>query len=153
MLRPGEHAEQPAEHQLEATLRVLRRQLRHRWLRADQRLERGDEIDHELPVRAQCLTQRLAPTAELRVALAEKRSNEALKSLGESRIGDVALVLVELARGEQSALRHQHLVQLVDHRGLPEARIAGDHHEFRPFALDRAIEGGEQGCDLGLPAV
>ena len=36
MLRPGEHAEQAAEHQLETALCVLRRQLRHGGLRADQ---------------------------------------------------------------------------------------------------------------------
>ena len=100
MLRPGEHAEQAAEHQLEAALGVLRRQLRHRWLRADQQLELGDEVEHELAVRAQRLPQRLAPRPQLGIALAQQRPDQALERLRQRRIGDVAFVLIELAGGE-----------------------------------------------------
>ena len=39
MLRPGEHAEEAPEHQLEAALRVLRRQLGDRRLLADDELQ------------------------------------------------------------------------------------------------------------------
>ena len=153
MLRPGEHAEQAAEHQLETALCVLRRQLRHGWLRADQWLQRGDEVDHELAVRAQCLPQRRAPRAKLGVAFAEQRADQTLQRLGKRRIGDVALVLVELAGGEQAAGRYQHLVQLVDDRRLADAGIAGHQHEFRRAALDHAVEGGEERSDLALAAV
>ena len=51
MLRPGEHAEEPPEHQLETVLRVLRREVGHRRLLADDERELGNQIDHELAVR------------------------------------------------------------------------------------------------------
>ena len=86
----------------------------------------------------------VAPRAQLRFALAEKRPNQALEGLGQRRVGDVALVLVELAGGEQPARRHQHLVQLVDDRGLADAGIAGDQHQLRRPLADDAVEGGEQ---------
>ena len=95
----------------------------------------------------------VAPTAQLGVALAEKRPDEALEGLRQRRIRDVALVLVELAGGEQPARRHQHLVQLIDDRGLADAGIAGDQHQLRRAALDDAVEGGEQGLDLARPPV
>ena len=79
--------------------------------------------------------------------------DQALKGLRQRRIGDVALVLVELARGEEPARRHQRLVQLVDDRGLADAGIAGDQHQLRRAARDDAIEGGEQGLDLALSPV
>ena len=57
MLRPGKHAEKAPEHELEAALRVLRRQLRDRRLVAEDELQFGDNVDHEPPVRAQRLHQ------------------------------------------------------------------------------------------------
>src|SRR6202043_1463802 len=83
----------------------------------------------------------------------EKRAHEALKRLRQCRIGDVALVLIELAGGEKAARRHQRLVQLIDDGGLADAGIAGDQHQLRPAAGDDAVEGSEQGLDLALPAV
>src|SRR5262249_2441295 len=103
MLRPGEDAEEAPEHQLEAPVRVLGRQLRDRWLVAEDARELGDEVDQELAVRAQCLPQGGAPTAQLGLARAEQWPHEALKRLRERRIRDVTLVLVELARREQAA--------------------------------------------------
>ena len=153
MLRPGEHAEEAPEDQLEASLRVLRRQLGHRRLLADDELQLGDQIHHELPVRTQRLAERLTPAAELRFALRQERTDQTLKGLREGRIRDVALVLVELARGKQAARRHQHLVQLVHDRGLADPGIAGDQHQLRRAALDDALEGGEQGLDLALAPV
>ena len=115
MVRSREHADEPPKHQLETSSRVLGSELRNRWLVSDDQLELRDEVDHEPPIRAQRLDQRVAPTTQLGVALAEKAPDEALKGLGERRIGDVALVLIELPRREQSARRHEHFVQLVDH--------------------------------------
>ena len=134
-------------------MRLLRRKLRDRRLFADDELQFGDEVDHEPSVRAQRLTEGVAPARQLGVALAEKRSHKALKSLGERRIGDVALVLIELARREQAARRHEHLVQLIDDGGLADAGIAGDQHQLRSAALDDAVEGGEQGIDLARSPV
>ena len=53
VLRPGEHAEEPPEHQLEAVLRILRRQVRNGRLFPDDELDLRDEVDDQLAVRAQ----------------------------------------------------------------------------------------------------
>src|SRR5262245_12119714 len=83
MFRPGEDADKPPKHQLETPLRVLGRKLRDRWLFSDDELQLGDDVDHEPSIRAQRLQKGVAPTAQLGVALAEKRPDEALKSLGQ----------------------------------------------------------------------
>ena len=112
MFRSGEDADEPAEiTSWNRALRVLRFKFGDRWLLTDDELQFGDEIDHQSTVRAQRLQQGVAPTAKLRVALAKKRSHQALKGLRQRRIGDVTFVLVELARGEQAARRNEHLVQ------------------------------------------
>ena len=113
----------------------------------------GIRVDHELAVRAQRFGQRGAPGRQLGLALAQQRPDQALKGLRQGRVGNVALVLVELAGGEQPARRHQHLVQFIDDRGFADAGIAGDQHQLRRAALDDAIEGGEQGLDLALSPV
>src|SRR5208337_4636106 len=134
MFRPGEDADKSTKHQLEAPLRVLWWKLRNRWLFADEELQLGDDVDHEPAVRAQRIHEGHTPTRQLGVALAEKGSHEALKSLRRRRIGNVAPVLVELARGEQSPRRHKRLVQLIDDRGLADAGIAGDQNQLRRAA-------------------
>ena len=131
----------------------LRLELRDRRLLADDELQFGDEVDHEPRIRLQRLQKRVAPGRQLGVALAEKRPHQALKRLRQGRIGNVALVLVELAGGEQPARRHEHLVQLIDDRGLADAGIAGDQHQLRRAAPDDAVEGGEQGLDLARSPV
>ena len=113
----------------------------------------GIEVGHEPCIRLQRLQKCVAPGRQLGVALAEKRPHQTLKRLHQRRIGNVALVLVELARREEPARRHQHLVQLIDDRGLADAGIAGDQHQLRRAALDDAIEGGEQGRDLARSPV
>src|ERR1700694_2391847 len=107
MFMAREGGDEASEPQREPRLRLLRRQLRDRRWFADNELQLGDEVDHEPPVRAQRLHKGVAPTAQLGVALAEKRWHEALKSLHQRRIGDVALVLIELAGGEKAARRHE----------------------------------------------
>ena len=153
MFRPREHADEPPKHELETSLRVLWRKLRDGRLVTDDELQLGNEIDHEPAVRAQRLQKGVAPTAQLVVALPEERPNEALKSLRQRRIRDVALVLVELARREKPARRNEHLVQFIDDRRFADAGISRDQHQFRRAALDDAIEGGEQGLDLARTPV
>ena len=58
MFRPGEHADEPPEHQLETPSRVLRRELGNRRLVSDDELQLRDEVDHEPSVRAQRLRRR-----------------------------------------------------------------------------------------------
>ncbi len=152
MLRSGKDADKPSKHQLETPLRVLRRQLGHRGLFSNDVLEFRHQVDYEPSIRAESLQEGVAPTAQFGVALAQKRPHEALKSLSESRIRDVTLVLIELARGEQPA-RHQHPVQLIDDGGLADARVARDQHQLRSATSDHAVEGGEQALDLALSPI
>ena len=62
-------------------------------------------------------------------------------------------MLVELARREQAARRHQHLVKFIDDRGLADAGISRDQHEFRSAAIDDAIEAGKQSRDFALSPI
>ena len=50
-----EYPKEAPEHHLEAVLRFLRRQVRDRRLFADYELQFGNEVDHELTIRAQRL--------------------------------------------------------------------------------------------------
>ena len=50
MFRPSEDADKPPEHQLETALCLLRRKPRDRRLLSDEKLQLGDNADHELPV-------------------------------------------------------------------------------------------------------
>ena len=109
----------------------LGRKLGDRRLVADDELQFGNEVDHEPPVRAERLQKRVAPGRQFGFALAEKGPDEALKGLRERRIGDVALVLVELAGCKQPARRNERLVQLIDDGGFADAGISGDQHQLR----------------------
>src|SRR5260221_12894300 len=96
MFRPGEDADEPSEHELEAALGLLRLKLRDGWLFSDYERQVGDEIDHQPSVRAKRLQKGIAPTRQLGVALAEQRSHKTMKSLHQRRVGDVPFELVEL---------------------------------------------------------
>src|SRR3979411_2344916 len=93
MLLARKHSDEAPEHHLEAVLRVLRRQLRDRWLFADHEFELWNEVDDELTIRPQRLAQGVPPSAKLGLALAQERADQALERLAQGRIGDVALVL------------------------------------------------------------
>src|SRR5271165_2592315 len=97
MLRAGEYADKPTKHQLETQLRVSWRKFRDRRLLADDEFQFGNKVGHEPTVSPERLQKRRTPTGELGVALAEKGSHKALKSLHQRRVGNVALQLVELA--------------------------------------------------------
>jgi len=97
MVCAREHADEATEHQLKSPLRLLRLKLGNRWLLADDELQLRDEVGHEPTVQAQRLHKGLTPTRQFGIALAEKRAHQALKGLHQRRIGNVALVLVELA--------------------------------------------------------
>src|SRR5215467_911506 len=151
MLRSREHVDEPLEHPLEAALRVLRRKLRHRRRVSDNELQVRDQVDYELSVGAQRITKGVAPAAQLGVALAQERTDQAPERLRQRRIRDVTLVLVELARGEQPTGWDQHLVQLMNDSRLADAGMARDQHQLRRAASDDAVERRKQGLDLACP--
>src|SRR5579859_2177543 len=97
MFRPGEYANETSEDKLETALSLLRLKLRDRRLVSDDELQFGDEVGHELCIQLERLQKRAAPDLQFGVTLAEKRSYKALKCLHQGRIGNVALVLIELA--------------------------------------------------------
>src|SRR6185437_6394396 len=95
----------------------------------------------------------IAPFAQLCFALAQKWADEALKSLRQSGIRDVALVLVELARCKKAAWRHQGLMELIDDGGLADTGVSGNEHQLRPTAGYDAIKGSEQSINLSISSV
>src|SRR5277367_1250849 len=97
MFRAGEYANKATENELEAALRLLKLQLRDRRLVSDDELQFGDEVGHEPCIPLERLQKRAAPDRQFGVALAEKRPYKALKCLHQGRIGNVSLVLIELA--------------------------------------------------------
>src|SRR5262249_15768733 len=131
---------EPPDYELETLLRLLWRQLGHRRLLADDERELRDQVDHQSPVRLQRLEERVAPAGQVRLALAEERLDQLVKGLSDRGVRDVAPVLVELSRGKQkqAARRHEHRVQLVDHRSFPNARIPRPHHPAPPLVTTRA---------------
>ena len=153
VLRPGEYAEEPSEHHLEAVLCILRREVRNGRLFPDDELDLRDEVDDKLAVRAHRVLQRAPPPAHLRFALGEDLTDEGLEGLCQGRVRDVALVLVELAGREEAARRNKRLVQLIHHGGFADAGITGYEHEFWCAVGHDAVEGCEQGVDLALPPV
>src|SRR5215470_15844729 len=153
MLWPREHSHEAAKNQLKASLRILGRQLRDWTLLANDEPQLGDQVHNELPIRTQRFTQRLTPAAELYVALGQERTDQALKGLRQGGIGNVSLVLIELAPGKQATRRYQHRLQLVDDRGFADAGIPRDQDQFRGAAFDDPVEGGKQGPDLALATV
>src|SRR6266404_923001 len=118
VFRPSEYADKPPEHHLETPLCVLRFKIRDWWLFSEDEFQFRNQIHNEHSVRTQRLTNRLAPDAQLGLALGEKGADEALKGLRQRGIGDVPLVLIELAGREQAARRNEHLMQLIDDGGL-----------------------------------
>src|SRR6202049_51563 len=147
MLLAREHPEEAPEHHLEAVLRVLRRQVRDRWLLSDHELQPGNEVDDELSIWAQRLAQSIPPPAKLGLALGKERADKALESLAQRGVRDVALVLVELAGREQAARRYERPVQLVHPRGLADPGISGHEHELRRAVRHDPVEGREESID------
>src|SRR3979411_1290384 len=153
MLRFGEGAEEPPDDHLEAVLRLSRREVRNGRLFSDDELQLGNEVHDELTVLAERLSQRVSPTAKLRLTLSEDRANKTPESLCESGVPDAAFVLVELAGREQATRRDQRLMQLVCHRGFANPGIAGHEHELRDSMVHVSHEGSEQRVDLALAPV
>src|SRR5262249_53498963 len=97
MFRPREYADESTEHQLKASLRILWGKFGDWRLFSYEEPQFANQVHNELAVRIQRVMKRVAPFAQLRLALGQKRTDEALKGLGQRGIRDVALVLVELA--------------------------------------------------------
>src|SRR5262249_8990379 len=153
VLGPSEDPQKPSEHELEAALRVLWRQFRDHGLVADNDLQVGDEIHHELAVRSERLMERMSPATQFVVALGQERTDQALKGRRGGGVRIVGFVRVELARRKQGARWNEYLVQLVHDGRLADPGIARDEHELGCTAVDDAIERGKQSLDVACPSV
>src|ERR1700678_1153562 len=100
MFLPGKNTDESAEHELETVLRLLRVEFRNRRRGIDNELQFWDEVGHEPCIWNQRLQKRIAPDRQFGIALAEKLPHQALKGLHQGRIRNIALVLIELARGD-----------------------------------------------------
>src|ERR1700754_3428583 len=110
VLLASKHPEEAPEDHLEAILRLLRRQIRHWRVFSDDDFQIGNEVDHELAICTQRLAERSPPPAKLALTLGEQRADKGLECLAQSRVRNVALVLVELAGREQATRRHGRLL-------------------------------------------
>src|SRR5260370_19021907 len=97
VVRPGECADEPPEHQLEAVLRVLRRKLGDGRLLPDDKLELRNQVDDELTVWTHGLPQRILPMVYFLIPSSQDLINECPKGLRERCVRDVPSVLVEFA--------------------------------------------------------
>src|SRR6516164_9151766 len=114
MFRSRKYADEATEHEHETALRLLWVKCRDGWRLTDDQRQFGNEVGQESGIGLQRFQQGVAPARQLRFGLAEQRAHQALKRLHQRRIGDVALVLVELTRSKKAAGRYEHLVQLID---------------------------------------
>ena len=96
-----------------------------------------------------------APSSEPFFAFGQQLPHEGTKRLDQRAQRNVANDLVELAGDEIAPLANDGFVQLLDQRGLPDARIARDQHDRRPRvgALANSIERGQERCHFRLAAV
>src|SRR5258705_1523811 len=148
MFRPREYTEESAKYQMEPPLGILLRKFRNRWLLSNNGLQFRNESHHQLSVRIQRVVKGIAPRAQILFALTQQWAGKALKSLRQGGIGDIALVLIELARCKKATRRNQRVVQLIDDGGFADSGIAGNHHHLRPAAGYRPTAGRSPGPDL-----
>ena len=153
VLRPGERAEEAPEHQLEAVLRLSRRQVWNGRLFPEDELQFRDGVDDQLPVWAHRIPQGAAPLTHLPFTLHEDLTDQGLEGQCQGCIRDVTLVLVEFARCEKPTRPDKHLVQLIHYGGFADAGITGYEHEFRCAMDHHPVESFQQGVDLALPPV
>ena len=97
---------------------------------ADDQLEFGYELDHKASVGAERLAQGPAPTFQLKLALTQKAADEPLESLSDRRVRNIALMLVELARGEKTAGRTSALCNSLTTEDLPIPEYPRDQHQL-----------------------
>src|SRR5215469_530880 len=96
MLCSGEHAQEAEKDDLETVLCFLRRQVNHRRLFSDHELQFRNEVNNELAVHSERLSQGIPPSAKLRLTLAQKRADNALEGLHQGGVRNIALVLIKL---------------------------------------------------------
>jgi len=97
VLAGGEHFQEARQDPVESILRLRRRQVGHRGLRAENVRDIGEDVDHELAVDVDRTLELISPSGNPLLALREDLPNELPQGFDEGRIGDIALERVELS--------------------------------------------------------
>src|SRR6185503_6793918 len=137
---------------MESVLSLERFELRNARLRADDELERRDDVDDELAVRVNRGVDCLAPHRDLVLAFRQQLLNEVLERRDERAEWNVLLQQVELARDEVAALARDGLVDLLHERRLADPGLARNRHCL-DTAARHALEAREQAARFRRTAV
>src|SRR5271156_2719454 len=153
VFRPRKHANEPLEHSLKPQFGIDGREDRYGRLWAYQSSEVGNEIGQQAALIADSFLDRVSPAGDVVRMAVQQLLNQSLKRLSQCRVGGVPEAQIEFSRNEDAARQHDDLVQLVDYRGLADARIARDQNELRAAMHHDAVEGGKKGGDLARASV
>ncbi len=105
MFLAAERGHELSEHHAEAVLCLARWQRRYGRLRADNQLDLGQHIDNQLAIDPNRGQDLLPPVGDARLAFGQQLLHQCAKRLREGGIGNIALVLIELAGNEIAMLR------------------------------------------------
>ncbi len=147
-----EHLDEAHEDELEAILRLGRRELGNGRLRADDDLELRDEIDDQARARRERRAQGAAPPREALLRLAEELLEQAAEGQGERPVRGALLELIELALDQIAVLTDDRFAELVDERRLADASVAG-HEAHARYAVRNVVEHRAKLFELPLAAV
>src|SRR5271166_6205143 len=150
---PSKRAKEPREERFKSDLRFMRREFRHERLLANNKLQFGNQIYHQLTVCADSFPDRISPMADFLFALTQDLAHKPLEGLPKGCVWDIPLLLVELPRNKNAARQRDHLVQLVDDRGFADSRVTRHEHQLRYAASDDPVEGAKKDCALRVTPI
>ncbi len=144
MLLAREHRDELPKHHAEPVLRFGRGQRRYGRLLADDQLYLGQHIDDELAVDTDRRLNPLAPAGDACFAFGQQLRHQFAKRLGQCGVGNVTLVLIELAGNEIAVPCDDRLAQCIDQRRLADSGVPGDGRQLRLAGCGHAVECGEE---------
>src|SRR5258708_14713232 len=101
-------------------------------------------MEDELAIDTDRRLQLLAPSGDACCTFGQQLLHQLAKRLRKGGLGNVALVLIELAGNEVATLRDDRLMQGVDQRRLADARVAENGRERRPAGGRHEFEDTEE---------
>ena len=141
-----------AKGDMEAILFFRRWQWRQGWWFADQVDQIGQDLGDSACAVCKRLPQPGFPVAASLFAFYCQLLQQLLERLAQRRVWLVTIVLVTFATKEVTAAGDDRSLQFADHSRLADTGIAADQQQLGA-APTGALEGGQDGCALGLAAV
>ena len=126
---------QLGKHTVEAVARLDRRQAPNRRLRSRDQLQLGKTVDDHAGIVADRRQDARSPPFEFVLGPAEQLTDQLLEGLHQSQIGNIALVLIELAGDEASVAVSDKVLELPQQRRLANPGSAFDQKQRRRPAL------------------